>query len=229
MVRLKADTTYVVSGFSWTKKMFIKICGITRLEDALHAAEHGATALGFVFWPRSPRYVEPTVAARIIAELPNGVTPVGLFVNEQLDRIRDVVAETGVSTVQLHGEEPASYAASLATPVMRAISLDRGSETATWPIGTTFLVDAVDPIRRGGTGTRIDWKGAAALARGCRLVLAGGLTPENVAEAIEVVDPYGVDVSSGVEDAPGIKNADQVARFLASARSAFEQHEHHHR
>jgi phosphoribosylanthranilate isomerase len=212
-----------------TSDPIIKICGITRLEDALHAVEHGATALGFVFWRPSPRCVEPEAAASIIAELPTGVTSVGLFVNEQVERIRDVVAETRIRMVQLHGDEPASYAASLATPVMRAVSLDRGSETAAWPAGTTFLVDAADPIRRGGTGTRIDWQGAAALARGCRLVLAGGLTPENVAEAIEVVDPYGVDVSSGVEDAPGIKNADKVARFLASARSAFERHEHHHR
>ena len=209
--------------------MFIKICGITRLEDALHAAEHGATALGFVFWQTSPRYVEPAAAARIIAALPDCVTAVGLFVNETPERIRDVVAETGITTVQLHGDEPASYAGLVAAPVLRAISLDRGAETASWPAETIFLVDAADPVRRGGTGAIIDWKGAAALARGCRLVLAGGLTPENVAEAIEVVDPYGVDVSSGVEDAPGIKNADKVTRFLASARSAFEQHEPHHR
>ena len=212
-----------------TPNPIIKICGITRLEDALHAAEQGATALGFVFWPSSPRYVEPAIAAGIIARLPDGVTPVGLFVNESLYRIGLIVGETGIETVQLHGDEPASYAASLSTPVMRAISLDRQSETTSWPAETTFLVDAADPVRRGGTGTTIDWTGAAALARGCRLVLAGGLTPENVAEAIAVVDPCGVDVSSGVEDAPGTKNADKVARFLASARSAFEQHEHHHR
>jgi phosphoribosylanthranilate isomerase len=212
-----------------TPDPIIKICGITRLEDALHAAEHGATALGFVFWPRSPRCVQPATAAGIIAALPAGVTPVGLFVNDLADRIRDIVAETGIRTVQLHGDEPATFAALLATPVMRAISLDRRKEIATWPAGTTFLVDAADPIRRGGTGTLIDWRRAAVLARGCRLVLAGGLTPENVAEAIEVVDPSGVDVSSGVEDAPGIKNPGKVARFLASARSAFEQHEHHHR
>lgn len=209
--------------------MFLKICGITRLEDALHAAEQGATALGFVFWPRSPRYVEPAIAAGIIARLPDGITPVGLFVNESLERIGSIVGETGIETVQLHGDESASYAAALSTPVIRAISLDRQSETTSWPAETTFLVDAADPVRRGGTGTTVDWKGAAVLARNCRLVLAGGLTPENVAEAIDIVDPYGVDVSSGVEDAPGIKNADKVARFLASARSAFEQHEHHHR
>jgi phosphoribosylanthranilate isomerase len=212
-----------------TPDPIIKICGITRLEDALHAAEHGATALGFVFWEPSPRYVGPEAAARIIAALPDSVTAVGLFVNETPERIREVVAETGITTVQLHGEEPASYAGLVAAPVLRAISLDRGAETASWPAETIFLVDAADPVRRGGTGVTIDWKSAAALARRCRLVLAGGLTPENVAEAIEVVDPYGVDVSSGVEDAPGIKNADKVTRFLASARSAFEQHEHHHR
>jgi len=209
--------------------MFIKICGITRLEDALHAAEQGATALGFVFWEPSPRYVEPEAAARIIAALPDSVTAVGLFVNETPERIREVAAKTGITTVQLHGDEPASYAGLVAMPVLRAIGLDRGAETASWPAETIFLVDAADPVRRGGTGVTIDWKSAAALARSCRLVLAGGLTPENVAEAIAVVDPYGVDVSSGVEDAPGIKNADKVARFLASARSAFEQHEYHHR
>ena len=212
-----------------TPDPIIKICGITRLEDALHAAEQGATALGFVFWPQSPRYVEPAAAVRIIAALPDSVTAVGLFVNETPERIREVVAETGITTVQLHGDEPASYAGLVPAPVMRAISLDRGAETASWPAETTFLVDAADPVRRGGTGAAIDWKSAAALARRCRLVLAGGLTPENVAEAIAVVDPYGVDVSSGVEDAPGIKNADKVTRLLASARSAFEQHEHHHR
>ncbi len=209
--------------------MFLKICGITRMDDALHAAEQGATALGFVFWPRSPRFVEPAVAASIIARLPAGITPVGLFVNEAVERVQAVVAETGIELVQLHGDEPASYAAPLATPVLRAISLDRRSETAVWPPDTTFLVDAADPVRRGGTGAPVDWTAAAALARACRLVLAGGLTPENVSEAIDIVDPYGVDVSSGVEDAPGIKNADKVTRFLASARSAFEQHEHPHR
>jgi len=212
-----------------TPDPLLKICGITRLEDALHAAAEGATALGFVFWLQSPRYIKPAEAAAIIARLPPQITPVGLFVNESPARIREVVAETGITMAQLHGDEPPSYAEALQIPIVRAISLDRTGETADWPDGTTFLIDGADPVRRGGTGTKVDWQAAAALARGRRLVLAGGLTPENVAEAIQVVGPYGVDVSSGVEDTPGIKNADKVTRFLASARSAFEQHEHHHR
>ena len=209
--------------------MFLKICGITRLEDALHAAQAGATALGFVFWTKSPRYIAPSKAAEIIAALPKRVVPVGLFVNEDVDVIRRVAAETGIGLVQLHGDEPATYASAVGLPVLRAITLDRADETRAWSAGTSFLVDVADPVRRGGTGTRVDWTAAAPLARSCRLILAGGLTPENVAKAIEVVAPYGVDVSSGVEDAPGMKNPDKVTRFLACARSAFEQHEHPHR
>jgi phosphoribosylanthranilate isomerase len=207
--------------------MLLKICGITRLEDALHAAAEGATALGFVFWSRSPRHIEPAVAAGIVAKLPPGVTPVGLFVNETVDRIRDVAGTAGIEMVQLHGDESPVYATQVGLPILRAISLERAAETRAWPADTTFLVDAPDPVKRGGTGARVDWHAAAAVARSCRLVLAGGLTPENVGEAIEVVAPCGVDVSSGVEDAPGIKNPDKVAKFLASARNAFERHEHH--
>jgi phosphoribosylanthranilate isomerase len=212
-----------------TSDPIIKICGITRLDDALHAAAEGATALGFVFWSRSPRNIEPADAAGIIAKLPPEVTAVGLFVNESVDRIRDVAGTTGIEMVQLHGDELPAYATQVGLPILRAISLERAAEARAWPTETTFLVDAADPVRRGGTGARVDWEAAAAVARSCRLVLAGGLTPDNVGEAIGVVAPHGVDVSSGVEDAPGIKNPDKVARFLASARSAFEQHEHHQR
>jgi phosphoribosylanthranilate isomerase len=202
--------------------MFIKVCGITRLEDALHAVEHGARALGFVFWAQSPRYIAPERAAEIIAALPPGVETVGVFVNESVDGIREVVARCGISTVQLHGDEGPSYVA-LGWPVLRAIRLrDAVRAAEEWPAGTTFLVDAIDPVRRGGTGVTVDWHEAASAARGRRFVLAGGLTPENVAEAIATVRPLGVDVSSGVEDAPGVKNPDKVARFLARARSAFD-------
>ena len=204
--------------------MFVKICGITRLSDACHAVEHGADALGFVFWPGSPRQIAPQRAAEIIAALPSRVTPVGVFVNGSVEEIRDVVASTGITTVQLHGDEPADYAAALGWPVMKAVNVDEAERTcAAWPAGTTFLVDASDPVRRGGTGTLVNWERAARIARDRKVVLAGGLTPANVADAIAAVRPYGVDVSSGVEDAPGVKNSDKVTRFLASARSAFEQ------
>lgn len=202
---------------------FVKVCGITRLTDALHAVQHGADALGFVFWPRSPRYVAPDRAAAIIAELPSNVTTVGVFVNETLDGIRAVVSRARLAAVQLHGDEPPAYADALGWPVLRSVTVDEAAEACgTWPLDTVFLVDAHDPVRRGGTGATVDWKRAAALARQRRVVLAGGLTPENVSQAIAAVRPYGVDVSSGVEEAPGVKDFDKVARFVANARSAFE-------
>jgi len=206
--------------------MFVKICGITRLPDALHAVRHGADALGFVFWRESPRHIDPSRAREIIASVPNGVMTVGVFVNESIDGIREVVAQTGISAVQLHGDEPAEYATALGRPVLRAINVDEADETCpAWPVNTTFLVDAVDRAQRGGTGRVVDWERAAAVARTRRIVLAGGLTSANVADAIVRVGPFGVDVSSGVEDAPGVKNSEQVARFLESARSAFERRE----
>ena len=204
--------------------MFIKICGITRLTDALHAVQHGATALGFVFWPQSPRYVTPERAREIIAELPSGTTSVGVFVNEPVDGIRAVVARSGINAVQLHGDEPPAYADALGWPVFRALTVADASEAGeAWPEETTFLLDTIDPVRRGGTGENVDWSRAAGIALTRRVVLAGGLTPLNVADAIGAVRPFGVDVSSGVEASPGVKNLDKVARFLENARHAFEE------
>ena len=206
--------------------MFIKICGMTRLSDALHAVEHGANALGFVFWPDSPRYIGPEHAAEIIAALPEGVMRVGVFVNESVEGIRGVMSRTGITAVQLHGDEPAAYAAAVGAPVLRAVAVERAADTfAAWPAEIMFLLDAADPVRRGGTGVRVNWDLAASLIGDRRVILAGGLTASNVAEAICAVQPFGVDVSSGVEDAPGIKNPEKVAQFLARARSAFEQSE----
>jgi len=209
--------------------MFLKICGITRLEDARVAVDHGATALGFVFWPKSPRRIAAARAAEIIAALPPSVTTVGVFVDETVDGIRDVLAQTGMRAVQLHGDEPPSYASALGVPILRSMDVDAADTSAGWPADTIFLVERSDRVRRGGTGQLANWEGAAALARRIRIVLAGGLSDANVAEAIAAVGPYGVDVASGVEDAPGIKNADKVARFLARARSAFEQQSFSHR
>jgi len=202
---------------------FVKICGITRLSDALGAAEHGASAVGFVLWPQSPRYVSPERVTDMIAALPPWLTTVGVFVNESVEDIRAIVAETGMDTVQLHGDESPAYAGALGTPVMRAVGVDQaGQMCPAWPAGTMFLVETVDSVRRGGTGVTVDWARAAGVAREWPVVLAGGLTPANVADAIAAVWPFGVDVSSGVEDAPGVKNLDKVARFLANARRAFD-------
>ena len=200
----------------------IKICGVTRLEDARHAVEHGATALGFVFWPASPRAIGVDQARDIIAALPASVTAVGVFVNTPAGEIEWIAGRTGIGAVQLHGDEEPAEFASLRRLLLRSVTLDEVAGTAqAWPADTTLLLDASDRVRRGGTGTRIDWPRAAAAARRHRLMLAGGLTPANVEEAIRTVRPLGVDVSSGVEASPGVKDVEKVSLFLANARRAF--------
>jgi phosphoribosylanthranilate isomerase len=203
--------------------MVLKICGITRVEDAEHAVAHGATAIGFVFWPRSPRHVSPEQVATIVKALPSGVMKVGVFVNEPCADVQAVVERTGITVVQLHGEEQAPGAGRVGVPVIRSTTLERAEALAAeWPDDTTFLLDASDPVRRGGTGNTVDWHAAAQVAVRRRVILAGGLTPANVAEAISLVRPWGVDVSSGVEESPGAKNPDAVAAFLRNARAAFD-------
>ncbi|HEU4690936.1 MAG TPA: phosphoribosylanthranilate isomerase, partial [Vicinamibacterales bacterium] len=205
-----------------TPDPILKVCGITRLVDALHALQQGATALGFVFWERSPRKIDPGQAKAIIAALPKGTTAVAVFVNESVEQVQEVVKVTGVKVVQLHGDETAGDFNRLDCPLFRSVTLDDLVDTARgWPAETTFLLDANDRVRRGGTGKAIDWDRAAVAARHHRLVLAGGLTPLNVEEAIRRVRPYGVDVSSGVESSPGIKDFEKVSAFLANARRGF--------
>jgi len=199
----------------------IKICGITRLGDAEHAVRAGATALGFVFWRKSPRRIGVAQAAAIIAALPDGVATVGVFVNERAARVRDVIRTTGIKVVQLHGDEPPEDF-DLERPIVKSVTLDAMADAVRrWPSSTTWLLDAADPVRRGGTGVQIDWERAHAAARHHKVVLAGGLTPANVEAAIRAVQPFGVDVSSGVEASPGIKDGEKVASFVTNARRAF--------
>lgn len=203
--------------------MVLKICGMTRVEDAQHAVAHGATAIGVIFWPGSPRHVSSEQAARIVAALPGSVTTVGVFVNQAFADVQAVVERTGISAVQLHGDERVAGIDALRVPVIRSMTLDNADALEReWPDGTTFLLDAADPVRRGGTGNTVDWNAAAQVAARRQVILAGGLTPANVAEAISLVRPWGVDVSSGVEASPGVKNLDAVAAFLRNARAAFE-------
>jgi phosphoribosylanthranilate isomerase len=187
--------------------MFVKICGITRIEDAVAAVDAGANAIGFVFWPGSPRFIDPFRARTIARRLPPFVTPVGLFVNQPREFIAGVASLVGLGAVQLHGDETPEFAARMGAPVIKALAVDRA---AAWPAGTTLLLDAHDPVRRGGTGLTIDWTAAARLAAARRVLLAGGLTPENVADAIACVRPFGIDVSSGVERAPGVKDHQRI-------------------
>lgn len=203
--------------------MILKICGITRVADAEVAIANGATALGFVFWAKSPRCVAPQQAAAIVAALPDGVEKVGVFVNESMAAVEQTASMVGLTMVQLHGDERADDAAGLSRPVVRAVTLEDESVCDGWPAGTIFLLDAADRERRGGTGQRIDWTRAGAFAARRRVILAGGLTPENVGDAVAAVRPWGVDVSSGVEATPGAKDPGKVAAFLANARRAFER------
>jgi phosphoribosylanthranilate isomerase len=189
--------------------MMVKICGITSIEDAEAAVEAGAASLGFVFWPKSPRFIDPERARAIVSSLPPFVVPVGVFVNQPAAHVRGVAALVRLGAVQLHGDEDLLYVAGMDYPVIKAVSIESGDETERidmWPRRTTLLLDVHDPVSRGGTGRTIDWSAAAPIAARRRTLLAGGLTPDNVAQAVECVRPYGIDVSSGVERSPGIKD-----------------------
>ncbi len=209
---------------------FVKICGITSVEDARAAAAAGADALGFIFHPKSPRFVPPDQAAAIAAairrEAPH-VRLVGVFVNEPLPRLRTLMEAVGLDWAQLHGDEPPELVAALADRAYKVLRLPAASALdpepyrGRLPDGPTLGVDAWHPAAYGGTGRTADWAVAAAWARAHRLLLSGGLTPENVAEAIRRVRPWGVDVSSGVEAVPGRKDPEKVRAFIARARQAF--------
>jgi len=197
--------------------MLVKVCGITRLEDAAAAVDAGAGAIGFVFWPDSPRFVDPYRARAIAATLPPFVTAVGLFVNQALSHVNAVAALVRLGAVQLHGDETPAFAAGVSAPVIRALPV---GAAAAWPDGTTLLLDAHDPVKRGGTGRTIDWTAAADLAARRRVLLAGGLTPDNVADAIARVRPFGIDVSSGVERAPGIKDHQRLRALFEAVHDS---------
>ena len=202
----------------------VKVCGNTNGEDALAAVESGADALGFIFYEKSPRYVVPAIAGQIIAELPPLVMSVGVFVNEGLATVRSIMDTYHLGMAQLHGDENASYCHELSRPVIKALRLKnresllalaeyqgRGSVRG-------FVLDTFSELAYGGTGQVTDWTLAAEVAKTTPILLAGGLTPDNVTEAIRVVRPYGVDVSSGVESAPGKKDRAKLRAFLEAVR-----------
>ena len=203
--------------------MLIKICGITRAEDAEAAVAAGALALGFVFWPHSPRFIEPARARAIVCTLPAFVTAVGVFVDQPLEFVTDIVDSVGLGAVQLHGDEEPAYADGVGRAVIKAVALgSEGPMTSldAWPQRTTLLLDAHDPVNRGGTGRLVDWSAAAEIARTRRTILAGGLTPENVAQAVAQVHPFGIDVSSGVERAPGVKDHARIAALFEALHAS---------
>jgi len=199
----------------------VKVCGITNVEDALHAAACGADALGFVFYAQSPRWLTPEAARGIIAELPPFITAVGLFVNETPERIGQIADYCGFDIIQLHGDEGPSDCDLPPHRVVKALRVRDASSLALegeYRV-SALLLDAWVAGAYGGTGERFNWDLAAQVARRRPVILAGGLTPENVAAAVLQVRPYAVDVSSGVEAAPGKKDPAKVAAFVRNAKA----------
>ncbi|MBV8208269.1 MAG: phosphoribosylanthranilate isomerase [Acidobacteria bacterium] len=214
--------------------IWVKICGIANLDDAAAAIEAGADAIGFVFAP-SPRRISPRDAARVIGVVPDKVEKIGVFVNQQYDIILKTVAEAGLTGVQLHGEEDGQFIEELRNEsklpirVVKSITVREGFESGFSEFEDhgrpdVFLLDSGGAAARGGTGKRFDWRSSAPLvrlaARRHHIIIAGGLTPDNVAEAVKQFRPYGVDVASGVELEPGKKDHDKVRQFISATRKA---------
>lgn len=203
--------------------MFWKVCGITRKEDATAAVEAGADALGFVFFPPSERSVAAEDAAGIASGLPGEVKRVGVFVNSPRDEIEHLAELVGLDVIQLHGDESPTLASELPGTVWKALRAreregleELEARARPWADGARILLDAGAAGRWGGTGETVDWDLARQLAARHDLVLAGGLTPDNLAEAVESVRPWGVDVSSGVEAEAGKKDHEKLRRFAAA-------------
>jgi len=196
----------------------VKVCGITNLEDALAAARLGADALGFVFAP-SPRRVTPKQAREIIKKLPPLVCAVGVFVNSPAQEILKIKELCGLDRVQLHGDESPNQVDQLGRGVIKALSVGPGGAPAvdSYP-SATLLLDTHVPGARGGTGQTFDWNLIKPLSRSRPIILAGGLNPNNVTQAVAGVKPYAVDVSSGVESIPGRKDHDKIASFIKRAK-----------
>lgn len=203
--------------------MRVKICGITNYEDAAMAVDLGADALGFNFFQKSRRYIDPEKARKIIQRIPPFVVTVGLFVNApEQSQVSAIAHAAGVQVLQLHGDETPEFCSGLsAWTLIKALRIGKNGiqeDPEAFPV-QAFLLDSRDDTLFGGTGKTFDWNLAKNIRRVRPIILAGGLTPENVREAIRIVDPYAVDVCSGVEIAPGKKSAQKVMEFMNEVRN----------
>ena len=208
------------------------MCGTTRKEDADAAVALGVDALGFIFAEKSPRYVTPEIARELIETIPPFIARVGVFVDCDLDQVKKTVAGTGLTQVQLHGKEPADYCRELKS-WNRGLTVCKSFLVGTEAIDQTLVPyeDVIDCVlfdtyvkgKDGGTGRTFDWDKLDKRRLDVPMILAGGLNPENVGEAITRTTPYAVDVNSGVEDSPGKKNHDSLARLIANVRAAEQQ------
>ena len=204
--------------------MKVKICGITNREDALLAVDLGADALGFIFVSSSPRYIQPTIASNIIKELPPFITTVGVFVDPSEEEISSVIQQSGITSVQLHGNESPQFCTKMQITVIKAFRVDKNfqvSGLSKYEV-SSFLLDTYVEGSLGGTGKTFDWKTAIEAKKIGKIILAGGLHPENIVEAIQVVQPYAVDVNSGVEQAPGRKDREKLVRLFKNIQKAQE-------
>lgn len=200
----------------------VKICGITSVNDGRAAATAGADMIGLMFYERSPRHVAWAIATAIARALPSHVVKVGVFVDPAVETVQRAIAECGVSLLQFHGDEPPAFCTQFGVMSLKAFRIrDAASLTALPDYHTdAWLLDAFSPAAHGGTGEKFNWELALEAKKlGRPIVLAGGLTPENVAEAVRRVQPFAVDVSSGVESAPGKKDPAKVQAFIAAAKS----------
>ncbi len=201
--------------------MKIKICGLTKAEDALLAVSLGATHIGLNFFPPSPRYVDKQTALSITNALSKLEEPpiiVGIFVNESERTIRKIMKDIGLQLAQLYGDEPSELISRLGVDAFKAYRLGKTTLPDTLP--SLCLIDAYVKGKYGGAGQTADWEKAASIARETRIFLAGGLTPENIISAIRQVQPWGVDVASGVEIEPGVKDPHRMGSFISSALTA---------
>jgi phosphoribosylanthranilate isomerase len=204
----------------------VKICGIRTLEEARAAVELGADALGFNLWNRSPRYISPDEIRHILVEMPPFVSCVGVFVNEEPEAIRRTVTATGLQVVQLHGDEDEAFVKHLGDlKIIKALRIDEAFDLDQLNTcrASAILLDAKVKGEYGGTGQRFDWRLAVEAKKTVRVILAGGLSRENIGEAIRFVRPYAVDVCSGVEAEPGRKDFDKMREFMAAVEGANQQ------
>jgi phosphoribosylanthranilate isomerase len=203
--------------------VFVKICGNARAEDVAEVAALKPDAMGFIFWPASPRAVDPEAVAEWTRSLDPAILKVGVFADESPERVLDVVRRARLQAVQLHGSEPPDQAARIPGRVWKVIHLDRLSpeQAAAYSVDA-FLIDSYSSRSPGGTGKVVDWNRARAFVEtaGRPVLLAGGLTPGNVAEAIRTVRPWGVDVASGLEQEPGRKDINLVKAFIEACRNS---------
>ncbi len=200
----------------------IKVCGITNLEDARAAADLGADALGFIFVPNTPRYIEPEAAKRIISDLPPFITTVGVFADVPPEMILQTVRTCGLSAVQLHGSETPEYCSKIKGPkLIKAFRVKDENTLSTLPDYkvSAYLLDTYIKGKKGGTGETFNWDLAVEAKKYGRIIIAGGLTPGNVAQAIRHVRPYAVDVGSGVEAEPGKKDRSKVKAFIGNVKT----------